>query len=74
MDIPGSKEVERLQTIAQDLSIYLGANAYERDAEWPGRYFNCSFLIGPNGDLLLKYRRVSTAEAGSPARFLDQIS
>lgn len=69
LEIPGSREIERLQRLAQDLGIFIGANAYERDQEWPGRYFNCSFLIGPNGDLLLKYRRVSTAEAGSPHDF-----
>jgi predicted amidohydrolase len=71
-DIPGSPEIERLQKIAQARGIYLGANGYERDREWPGRYFNTSFLIGSNGDLLLKYRRISTAEAGSPHDFLDR--
>ncbi|MDX2224471.1 MAG: nitrilase-related carbon-nitrogen hydrolase [Rhodospirillaceae bacterium] len=72
LDIPGSKEIERLQKMAQGLGIYLGANAYERDKDWPGRYFNTSFLIGPSGDLLLKYRRISTAEAGSPHDFWDK--
>ena len=70
--IPGSPEIERLQKIAQDLGIYIGANAYEAPPEWPGRYFNCSFLIDPSGDVVLKYRRVSTAHAASPHDILDE--
>ncbi|MBT6962008.1 MAG: hypothetical protein HOA00_12760, partial [Rhodospirillaceae bacterium] len=63
--IPGCAPVERLQKIAQKFGIYLGANAYEAPPEWPGRYFNCSFLIDPSGDIVLKYRRISTAQAAS---------
>jgi len=70
--IPGCPEVERLQSIAQKYKIYLGANAYEAPSEWPGRYFNCSFLINPSGDVILKYRRVSTAQATSPHDVLEQ--
>ena len=34
-DIPGP-ETERLQKLAQKLGIYVAANSYERDADWPG--------------------------------------
>jgi predicted amidohydrolase len=70
--IPGSPEIERLQRIAQDHGIFLGANGYEAPPEWPGRYFNCSFLIDPSGEVILKYRRVSTAQAASPHDVLDE--
>lgn len=70
--IPGSPEVERIQSLAQKFGIYIGANAYEAPDEWPGRYFNTSFLINPSGDIILKYRRVSTAEGSSPHDILDQ--
>jgi len=70
-DIPGP-ETERLQKLAQDLNCYIGANSYERDPEWPGRYFNCSYLINDSGDIILKYRRVNTAHASSPHDFLDK--
>lgn len=70
--IPGSPEIERLQKIASTYGIYLGANAYEAPVEWPGRYFNCSFLINPSGDIILKYRRISTAQAASPHDVLDE--
>lgn len=70
--IPGCEPVERLQKIAQKFGIYLGANAYEAPPEWPGRYFNCSFLIDPSGEIVLKYRRISTAQATSPHDVLDE--
>ena len=70
-EIPGP-ETERLQKLAQDLGCYIGANSYERDPEWPGRYFNCSYLINDSGDVILKYRRVNTAHASSPHDFLDR--
>lgn len=70
-EIPGP-ETERLQKLAQDLKCFIGANSYESDSEWPGRYFNCSYLIDPSGDIILKYRRVNTAHASSPHDFLDK--
>ena len=70
--IPGSPEIERLQRCAQDLGIFIGANAYEQTDEWPGRYFNCSFLIDPSGDVILKYRRINTVHSPSPHDFMDR--
>lgn len=70
-EIPG-ENTERLQATAQRLGIYIGANAYERDPTWPGRYFNCSFLIDPSGDVILKYRRINTVHTSSPHDFLEQ--
>jgi predicted amidohydrolase len=70
-EIPGP-EIARLQRVAQDLKIYIGANGYERTADWPGRYFNCSFLIDPKGDVILKYRRINTVHSPSPHDFMDR--
>ena len=72
LDIPGSPEIERLQGLAQKFGVYLGANAYERSDDWPGMYFNCCFLIDPSGNLILKYRRVSTEQGFSPHDVLDR--
>ena len=71
IDIPGP-ETERLQREAQNLKIWIGANAYERDASWPGRYFNCCFLISPSGDIVLKYRRINTVFTASPHDFMEE--
>jgi predicted amidohydrolase len=72
LQIPGSPQIEKLQKIAQKLKVYIGANTYESDPEWPGRYFNCSFLINPSGELILKYRRINTVQAPSPHDFMDR--
>ena len=70
IEIPGP-ETGRLQKAAQDLKCYIGANSYEKDPEWPGRYFNCSYLIDPSGDVILKYRRINTVHTASPHDFMD---
>jgi predicted amidohydrolase len=71
IEIPGPI-TERLQREAQAAKIWIGANAYERDPEWPGRYFNTSFLIDPSGNVVLKYRRINTVQTGSPHDFMDR--
>jgi len=70
-EIPGP-ETERLQKLAQKLGIFIAANSYERDADWPGIYFNCSYLINPAGDLILKYRRINTLHSVSPHDLMDR--
>lgn len=71
IEVPGPI-TERFQKFAQEMKCYIGMNAYERTAEWPGRYFNCSFIIGPSGDILIKYRRINTVHTGSPHDFMDK--
>lgn len=68
--VPG-RITEPLQRAAQDLDIYIAGNQFEADAEWPHRHFNTSFLIDPAGAVILRYRRVHTAQWVSPHDFLD---
>lgn len=63
---------EPLQEKAREFGIYIGANQFEFDPEWPGRFFNCCFLIAPSGDIILRYRRIYTAQWPSPHDFMDQ--
>jgi predicted amidohydrolase len=60
-----------LQALAQRYRIYLGGNQFEHDPQWPGRFFNCCFLIDPAGEVILRYRRINTAVWPSPHDFLD---
>src|SRR5262245_23469139 len=71
IEIPGP-ETDRLAEKAREYGVYIGANGYERDPEWPGRYFNCSFLIDPSGEVILKYRRINSVQSVSPHDILDQ--
>jgi predicted amidohydrolase len=68
--IPGPI-TEPLQKLARQRRIYIGAHQFESDPEWPGRYFNTSFLINPTGAAILRYRRVNTAAFPSPHDFMD---
>ena len=70
-EIPGP-ETERLQKLAQELKCYIGANSYEKDPDWPGRYFNVCYLIDDSGNIILKYRRINTVHTCSPHDILDQ--
>lgn len=64
-------EYEQLGRIAQDLNIYLCGNAYEQDPHFNGLYFQCSFIIAPNGNVILRYRRLHSLYSPTPYDVLD---
>lgn len=72
---PDGPEYEALGKLAQDGKLYLAGNAYERDAHFPGLYFQACFVIGPNGNTVLRYRRLISLFAPTPYdvwdRYLD---
>ena len=68
--IPGPI-TEPFQKFAQQHRIYIGGHQFDCDPEWPARYFNTCFLIGPSGDVILRYRRINTAAFPSPHDFMD---
>lgn len=69
--IPG-EETEKLSEKAKKYGIYIAANLYEYDEQWPGCWFNCSFIIDPNGKVASKYRRTHSLFAVSPYDILDE--
>ncbi len=71
LDIGGS-EYERMGAMAQKLGIYLSGNVYENDANFPELYFQTSFIIGPNGDVILRYRRLNSMFAPTPHDVWDK--
>jgi predicted amidohydrolase len=70
VEVPGP-ELEPLFEAARQAEIYIGANVYEYDPKWPGQYFNCCFLVSPEGEVILKYRRLHSTLTPSPHDFLD---
>lgn len=40
---------------ARERNLYICANMLEKDSEWPGRFFNTSFIIDPRGEIILKH-------------------
>ncbi|MCS6874056.1 MAG: hypothetical protein N2Z23_02985 [Pyrinomonadaceae bacterium] len=63
---------ELLGKIASENSIYLCGNAYEIDENFPELYFQTCFIISPNGELILRYRRLNSMFAPTPHDILDK--
>lgn len=61
IEIPGP-ETEVIARKAREKGIYIAAHALEYDKNFPGHFFNCGFIIDPNGKLI--YKRHKTEHAG----------
>ncbi len=54
-----NEHTERYAEKARELGVYIQTGTFlEEDPRWPGKVFNTTCLIGPEG-LLLKYRKVN---------------
>ncbi len=74
IEIPGP-ETDRIAAKAKELGIYIAAHALEKKPEFPGYFFNCGFIVDPDGELI--YRRNKVEHAGflmyaSPHDVLDE--
>jgi predicted amidohydrolase len=71
----GGREYDALGKVAQAQKLFLAGNAYETDTHFPGLYFQTSFVVAPNGDVVLRYRRLNSMYAPSPhdvwSKYLD---
>lgn len=65
-------EYEALGKIAQTNGIFLSGNAYEIDHNFPGLYFQTSFVIDPSGSIVLRYRRLNSMFAPTPHDVWDK--
>ena len=65
-------EYQALGAVARAADVFLSGNAYERDPNFPGLYFQTSFLIEPSGKLVLRYRRLVSLFAPSPYDVWDK--
>ncbi len=65
-------EYEVLGKIAQAQGVFLAGNAYETDRHFPGLYFQTSFIIAPNGNVVLRYRRLNSMFAPTPHDVWDK--
>ncbi len=72
---PQGSEYDALAEIAIKGSFFLAGNVYESDPNFPQLYFQCSFVINPSGDLILRYRRLISLYSPTPydvwERYLD---
>ncbi len=71
LDMDGP-EYEAFGEIAQNNALFLAGNAYETDPHFPGYYFQTSFIVGPNGDVILRYRRLNSMFSPTPHDVWDK--
>lgn len=65
LDIDG-RIYQALGAMVQRQQIYFSGNAYEQDPFFPELYFQTSFIMGPNGDVILRYRRLNAMYIPTP--------
>ncbi len=68
----GGEIYELLGKIAQERKIFLSGNVYELDPNFPELYFQTCFIIAPNGDVVLRYRRLNSMFAPTPHDVWDK--
>ncbi len=54
--IPGPI-TDRFAEKAKKYEIYIAAHSFEIDDDWPDRCFSTSYILGPEGKVILKYRK-----------------
>ena len=65
-------EYEELGKIAIHNQIYLSGNVYELDSNFSNIYFQTSFIISPEGKVILRYRRLNSMFAPTPHDVWDK--
>lgn len=76
--IPGP-EMDRLGEKAQEYGLYIaGGGVVEKLPEFPDRWFNTAFIIGPSGDVVLVYHKwhvpASIGLGSSPHDIFDEYA
>ena len=57
IEIPGA-ETARIGAFAKKHQVYIAGAAYEQDPGWPEIWFTTGFIVGPSGDVELRYRKL----------------
>lgn len=60
LEVPGP-EIDLLGAAAREFGVYIAGGTMEFDPSWPGRYFNTAYVLDPNGELILRYRKLNGA-------------
>ncbi len=65
-------EYAALSAVAQAQKCYLVGNVYEQDPHFRDLYFQVCFIIAPNGNVALRYRRLISLFAPTPVDVWDK--
>lgn len=63
---PDDPIFDQLAKIAQTAGVFLSGNSYETDPNFPGIYFQASYIFDPTGAKILNYRRVNSLYSPTP--------
>ncbi len=69
---PGDPVFDTLADIAQGAGVFLAGNSYETDNQFPGLYFQASYVFSPTGDKVLSYRRLNSLYSPTPHDVWDK--
>ncbi len=77
IEIP-SDYTDILAAKAVEHGMFLVGNSFESDPSWPGRVFNCSYMLSPQGKIIIKYRKINNvagrvANTNSPDVFSEYV-
>ncbi|MBM3514285.1 MAG: hypothetical protein FJX59_11305 [Alphaproteobacteria bacterium] len=61
ISLPGH-EADQLGEFCQKNRVYIAGSALESDPKFPGRVFNCAFIINDSGDIIHRYRKIHCAD------------
>jgi predicted amidohydrolase len=59
-------DADAIAAVAQRHNIYLCSNHYENDPHFPDLYFQSNVIYAPNGNVVLRYRRMISLYTPSP--------
>ena len=65
-------EYQRMGQIARERGVHLSGNVYELDPHFPDLYFQTSFIISDEGEVILRYRRLISMFAPTPHDVLTE--
>ena len=57
IEIPGP-ETAKIGNFAQEHQVYVAGAAFERDPDWAECWFTAGFIVGPTGEVELRYRKI----------------
>lgn len=72
ISLVSGREIDALSALSIRHGIFLAGNAYEADPNFPDFYFQSSFITEPDGNLVLKYRRLVSMYTPSSYDVLDK--
>lgn len=59
-------EYAALGKLATELDLFIAGNAYERDRHFGDLHFQTSFVVAPDGQVVLRYRRLYSLYTATP--------